>query len=154
LLVTNASGSYGEQPQKAKNMDLIFRLIQAKDFLKASPLGEYNLEMTKQLLLKLALENSAPRQYDVLIDVRGASGRLSFADIIELVQMMIENRDSFRSKLAILASPGHQFGNAKFMELYAGNRGFRVRAFVDFEETLYWLVAGSVETPEAELRQN
>jgi len=134
-------------------MDLNLRLIQAKDFLKANPVGEYDLEMTKQLLLTLAMENAYPRQYDVLIDARGASGRLSFPDIMELVQMMIENRDSFRSKLAILASPGKQFGNAKFMELYAGNRGFRVRAFVDFEEALYWLVA-SVETPEDERRQN
>jgi hypothetical protein len=72
---------------------------------------------------------------------------------MELVQMMIENRDSFRSKIAILASIGQQFGNAKFMELYAGNRGFRVRAFEHFEEALNWL-ATSIEIPDAEQRQN
>ena len=73
--------------------------------------------------------------------------------ITELVQVMIENRDSFRSRLAILTSLGHQFDNAKFMELYAGNRGFRVGAFEDFEEALNWLAA-SVEMPDAERRQN
>src|SRR5215510_6350080 len=134
-------------------MDLNLRLIQAKDFLKTSPIGEYELERAKQSLLRLAWENPAPRQYDVLIDVRGASGSLSFVDITELVQVMIENRDSFRSRLAILTSLGRQFDNAKFMELYAGNRGFRVGAFEDFEEALNWLAA-SVEMPDAERRQN
>jgi len=124
-------------------MDLNLRLIQVKDFLKASPMGEYDLEMAKQFLLKLARENASPRQYDILIDIRGMSDSLSFADVAELVQVMIENRDSFREKLAILTSFGRQFDNAKFMELYAGNRGFRVGAFDYFEEALNWLVASA-----------
>ena len=126
-------------------MDLNFRIIHAKDFLKARPTGEYDLEMAKQALLELAAENAAPRQYDVLIDVRGASYSLSFFDITEMVQVMIDNRDSFRSKLAILTVPGQRFDTAKFMELYADNRGFRVAAFEDFEEALYWLAASEAE---------
>ena len=120
-------------------MDLNIRLIQANAFLATRPTGEYDLEMTKQLLLKLARENSLPSQYDVLIDTRAATGRLSFFDMTELVKVMIENRDSFRSKLAILTTLGSQFENAEFMALYAGNRGFRVRAFRDFEEAITWL---------------
>jgi len=122
-------------------MDLNTRIIQAKDFLKASPTGEYDLEMAKQWLLELARENAAPRQYDVLIDVRGASLSLSLADITELVQVMIETRDSFRSKIAILTTPGVKFENAQFGALYAGNRGIQVAAFTDFEETINWLMS-------------
>jgi hypothetical protein len=126
-------------------MDLNFRIIHAKDFLKARPTGEYDLEMAKQVLLELAWENAAPGQYDVLIDVRGASMSFSFVDITELVQVMINNRDSFRSKLAILTVPGQRFDTAKFMELYADNRGFRVAAFEDFEKALNWLAASEAE---------
>ena len=133
-------------------MDWNLRLIKAKDFLKANPTGEYDLEMAKQALLELAQENAAPRQYDVLIDVRGASLSLSLADITELVQVMIETRDSFRSKLAILTLPGHRFDNAKFMELYADNRGFLVGAFKDFEEALNWLVE-PVEISDAKAKR-
>jgi len=129
-------------------MDLNLRLIYAKDFLKTKPMGEYDLELTKQLLLKIVRENSLPIQYDVLIDVRAATGRLSFFDITELVQVMIENRNSFRSKLAILTSLGRQSDNAKFMALYAGNRGFQVGAFCDFEEAINWLTV-STELPDA-----
>ena len=134
-------------------MDLNFRIIQAKDFLIANPTGKFDFEHAKRSLLKLALENAAPRQYDVLMDIREAAfDSLLFADIAALVQVMIDNRDSFRSKLAIVPSPGCQFDKAKFMELYAGNRGFQVGAFVDFEEALYWLVA-PVETPGAKLSE-
>ena len=120
-------------------MDLNLRLIRSKEFLKASPTGKFDLEMGKQLLLKLARENAAPRQYDILIDVRGASDSLSLVDITKLVQVMIENRDSFREKLVILTPFGRQFYEAKFMELYAGNRGFQVAAFEYFEQALNWL---------------
>jgi hypothetical protein len=133
---------------RRQNMDWKLRLIQAKDFLRASPTGEVDLELAEQLLLDLARENAAPRQYDVLIDDRGADVSLSFFDMTELVRVMIENRDSFRSKLAILTLPGQRFDRAKFMELYAGNRGFSVAAFEQFEEALNWL---ALEGDEAEL---
>jgi len=59
---------------------------------------------------------------------------------------MIEHRNWFRSKLAILARPGIGFDHAKFMELYANNRGFCVGAFKNFEETIHWLMSSS-ESP-------
>ena len=120
-------------------MDLNLRLIRSKEFIKASPTGKFDLEMGKQLLLKLARENAAPRQYDVLIFEARPTLSLSLVDITSLAQVMIENRDSFREKLAILTSFGRQYYNAKFMELYAGNRGFQVAAFEYFEEALNWL---------------
>lgn len=56
---------------------------------------------------------------------------------------MIEHRESFRSKLAILAPPESTLEVAKFMELYAGNRGFQVKGFRDFEEAMNWLMTSS-----------
>jgi hypothetical protein len=134
-------------------MDLNLRLIRANEFLKTSPTGEYDLEMTKQLLLELARENSALIKYDILIDVRAATGNLTPIDITELVQVIIENRDSFRSKLVILTSHGRQFDNAKFMALCAGNRGFQVGAFNEFEEAIGWLMV-SAEEPDAAQRHD
>ncbi len=121
-------------------MDLNIRMIQAKEFLKTTPDGELNLETSKQALLELALKNSTPVKRDILIDARGATSRLTITDATELVQVMIEHRDSFRSKVAMLTEPGQRFDNAKFMELYANNRGFRVGAFKDFEEAMNWLM--------------
>ncbi|MCG3161280.1 MAG: hypothetical protein JMDDDDMK_02431 [Acidobacteria bacterium] len=124
-------------------MDLNIRLIHAHDFLKTTHEGELDLKTSKQMLLKLASENAAPRQYDILIDVRRATGRFTFTDVAELVNVMIEHRESFRSKLAILAPPESTLEVAKFMELYAGNRGFQVKGFRDFEEAMSWLMTSS-----------
>jgi hypothetical protein len=47
-----------------------------------------------------------------------------------------------------LIEPGERFDDAKFMELYAGNRGFQVGAFNDFEEAMDWLMTSSELTSE------
>jgi hypothetical protein len=60
-----------------------------------------------------------------------------------VIKVLIEHRDSFRSKIAILTTPGVKFENAKFAALYANNRGFQVAAFTDFEETINWLMTSS-----------
>lgn len=129
-------------------MDLNIRVIHARDFLKMTSGGAADLETSKKSLLRLASENAAPRQYDILIDVRQMTSYLTLTEISELVDMMVEHRNSFRSKLAILTLPGDGFNHAKFMELYANNRGFQVEAFKDFEETIDWLMASTELTSE------
>ena len=121
-------------------MDLNLRLIHSKDFLKTTPAGEIDLETSKQFILKFARVNSSPSQYDVLIDTRQTTGTLTLFDMAELVNVMIEHRGSFRSKVAVLTSHGYKFEHAKFMELYANNRGFQIGAFDDFEKAMNWLM--------------
>ena len=130
-------------------MDLNIRVIHARDFLKTTPTFKVDLETSKRFFLKLARENEPPRRYDLLIDLRGTTGGLSLPEITEVVKVLIEHRDSFRSKIAILTTPGVKFENAKFAALYANNRGFQVAAFTDFEETINWMMTSS-EAPSKE----
>jgi hypothetical protein len=129
-------------------MDLNIRLIHSRDFIRTTPEGDLDLAMSKEIILRLAVENARPGQYDILIDIRGTTKRLSHFDVANLVQVMIDHRESFRSRLAILIEPGERFDDAKFMELYAGNRGFQIGAFNDFEEAMGWLVTSSELTSE------
>jgi hypothetical protein len=128
-------------------MDLNLRIIHARDFLKTTPTFEVDLESSKQFFLKLARENVAPRQYDLLVDVRSTTGHLSLADVIDVVRVVIDHPDSFRSKIAVLTTPGVKFENAKFAALYVNNRGFQMAAFTDFEETINWLMTSSEAPP-------
>jgi len=130
-------------------MDLNLRIIHARDFLKTTPTNEVDLESSKQFFLKLAEENAAPRQYDLLIDLRQTTGRLTLAEITEVIKVVVEHRESFRSKIAILTTPGVRFDNAQFAALYANNRGFQVAAFTDFEETMNWLMPSTELTADA-----
>ena len=131
-------------------MDLNIRIIRARDFLKATPTFQVDLETSKGFFLKLARENAPPRRYDLLIDLRGTTGELSILEITEVIKVLIEHRDSFRSKIAILTTPGVKFENAKFAALYANNRGFLVAAFTDFDETINWLMSSSEAPSEGD----
>src|SRR5262245_18849086 len=135
-------------PQWKEPMDLNLRIIHARDFLKTTPTFEVDLETSKQFFLMLARENMAPRQYDLLVDVRSTTGHLSLVDVIDVVQVVIEHPDSFQSKIAILTSPGVKLENARFAALYANNRGFQMAAFTDFEETINWLMTSSEASSE------
>jgi len=127
-------------------MDLNIRIIHAREFLKTTPTFEVDLETSKQFFLKLAQENATPRQYDLLIDLRRTIGILSFLEVLEVVNVVIEHRDSFRTKVAILTEPGAKLENARFAALYAKNRGLQMEAFTDFERTINWLM-NSLATP-------
>ena len=57
-------------------MDLNIRLIHSRDFIRTTPEGDLDLAMSKEIILRLAVENARPGQYDILIDIRGATKRL------------------------------------------------------------------------------
>ena len=104
-----------------------------------APDGEVDLEKSKEILLRLASANKPPNNYDVLVDLRGTTNRLTVVGITQLVDVMIDQRSSFRNKLAVLTQAGSPFQLAEFMELYARNRGFQVEAFDNFEPAILWL---------------
>jgi len=120
-------------------MDLNVRIIHHEDFLTMTPSGEIDLDRSKQLLLSLVSVNKPPNNYDVLLDFRDTTPRLTVVGITKLVEVMIDNRASFRYKLAILTLAGSGLELAKFMEVYAQNRGFQVAAFDNFEAAILWL---------------
>jgi hypothetical protein len=113
-----------------------------------TPGGEIDLNNSKQILLRLATINKPPSNHDVLLDFRDTTGRITVTDIVMLVEFMIDRRDSFRNKLAILTQPGPRYELAAFMELYAGNRGFQVSAFDNFEAAILWLATSVDVTSE------
>jgi hypothetical protein len=120
-------------------MDLDIRVIQHKEFLKTTPNGRIDLKTSKRVLLKLASLNKPPSNRDVLLDLRDTTNRLTILDVTELVELMIQHRDSFRNKLAIISETGTPHQLTTFMETYAVNRGFQVAAFDNFEAAILWL---------------
>jgi hypothetical protein len=129
-------------------MDLNIRIIHHRDFLQTTPSGTIDLKASKQILLKVALANQPPNKYDVLLDIRGTTSQVSIADVTELVRFMMGYRESFYNKIALLANPDSRFELAKFMEVYAQNRGFKIAAFDNFEEAIDWLSTATDLAPD------
>jgi hypothetical protein len=116
-----------------------FQIINAKEFIKARPSGEIDLEQSKKILIELACLAKPPADYDILIDVREVYGNLTLTDMCELVFGLCKHRQAFSNKIALLVRDDIQALNASMLELYAKDRGFNTKVFTDFEVTVEWL---------------
>lgn len=118
------------------------RVIHPSDFLHARADGRVDLEEGKQLLAELADAATALDKYGVLIDIRNAIGQLTPEELHELAGSLINFRNTFLRKTAVLC-PRERFDNARFFALLAGSYGFgRIRAFLAYEDAMEWLLAG------------
>jgi len=120
-----------------------YKIISAKDFIKANPSGDIDLEESKKIFVELAAIAKPPADYEILMDLRqtniNTTKHLSFWDVVEFAKEFCRYRDAFRNKVAFLCRNDQQFDRAKFTQLFTTNRGFRVAAFTNFEEAIDWM---------------
>jgi hypothetical protein len=120
-------------------MAIDYKVIQAKDFIKAKPTGEVNLNESKKILGQLAEMLDIMRHYELLLDVREAYGNLQQADLEELVSELVQHREAFRNKIAVLTRDDEQFNKAVFVEMCANIDGLMISAFTDYEQAISWI---------------
>jgi hypothetical protein len=120
-------------------MPVNYKIIQAKDFIKAKPTGEVDLQESKKVLGQIAEMVEIIGDYEILIDVRDAYGNLTQDDLCELVLELGRHRETFKSKIAVIARDDEQFNKAVFVEMCANIDGFSFAAFTDFETAINWL---------------
>jgi len=116
-----------------------YKIISAKDFIKAKPSGEMDFEQSKKILGEIATIAEPPADYEILLDIRQVYSNLTFTDVYWLAMEFCKHRTAFHNKIVVLSRDDHQFDNAQFMELCAKNRGFQIAAFFNFEEATDWL---------------
>ena len=122
-------------------MSTTVRIIRPPDFLRVQTDGHVDLEAGKSLLSRVADAAAVLERYEVLIDIRNAVGQLTADDLHELAGSLIGFRNTFLHRTAVLC-PRERFDNARFFSLLAASYGFsRIRAFLDYEQAMEWLMA-------------
>lgn len=121
-----------------------YRVISGKDFMKAKPTGQVDLEQSKKILSSITTVTSPPADYEILLDIRQVNiacdhKYLTCFEILECVKELARNRSAFRNKIAVLTRKDKQMDNSQFFELCAVNRGLNVKAFTNLEESIEWL---------------
>ena len=117
------------------------RVIHSSDFLRAHPDGRADLESGKALLARVAQAAAPLESFQVLIDIRDVVGNLTPDELHELAGSLISFRSTFLRRTAILC-PRERFDNARFFALLAASYGFtRLRAFLEYEDAMEWLLA-------------
>ena len=120
-------------------MPVDYKIIQAKDFITATPTGEIDLKESKKVLGQIAEMLGVVGNYELLLDMREAHSEMQQAELEELVAELVRHRDVFQNKIAVLARDDEQFNKAVFVEICADIEGLTVEAFTDFEQAINWL---------------
>ena len=116
------------------------KVIQAREFIRARPDGEANLEAAEELLKDIAEAGEGLEAFEILVDTRDVSGRLSAASLWSLAERLVRYRKTFAHRTAVLC-PVERFDHARFFALCAENKGFNLRAFTSYEDAMEWLLA-------------
>ena len=120
-------------------MQVNYKIIQAKDFIKAKPTGEIDLDESKKVLSQIAQMEHLIGDHELLIDLREVHSNLDHAELHELILELGRHKEAFRSKIAVIARDDEQFNKAVFLEMCANIDRFTVMAFTDFEKATNWL---------------
>ena len=122
------------------------KVIQASDFIRASPEGKASIEKAEQLLKSIADAGAGLEGFHVLVDTRRVSEGLTATELWYLADKLAHYRRTFGNKTAILC-PVERFDHSRFFALCAENKGFNVPAFTSYEDAMEWLLADSDAPP-------
>jgi hypothetical protein len=115
------------------------KIVPAREFIRTKANGEFDLEGTKELFLAVFSKMKETNVSEVVMDFREASTKLTASDINELLSVLNHVGSWSTWKIAIVYRPKEDWDRAKFFELGAQSKGYRVEAFQDFEKALTWL---------------
>ena len=118
------------------------KIIRWREFIRARPDGQANLEAGERLLKEIAQAGEGLEKFEVLVDTRDLTGHLSAPDLWTLCERLVRYRRTFAHRTAILC-PLERFDHARFFALCAENHGFNMQAFSEYEDAMEWLLGAS-----------
>jgi hypothetical protein len=121
----------------AKKVD--YKIISVADFLRAKPSGELDMEQSKKVFIDLAALSEHGTSHDILLDVREVYTNFTFSHMYEIVAELDRHKKAFSNRIAVMSREDRQLENGEFLQMCAGNRGFRINVFTDFEDAVDWL---------------
>ena len=114
------------------------KIIRSVDYLSVTDDGVVEFEESKKKLLEIAGTKRPPADYEILLDFRRTQWILSTEEIYSLANVLINDQDSYRDKIALLLLPGVNFDKAYFQELCSRNKGIAVHTFTNYEDAIQW----------------
>ncbi len=119
-------------------MALDIQLRHQAGYFRATLKGTVRLAECREVLRQIVATMEQAEERSTLLDARHAECKLSFTDVVTIVADLGTYRETVR-KIAILYCKKPQGDTASFLELFATNRGFLLRAFTDDASAVQWL---------------
>ena len=118
------------------------RFIQAGDFIKTTPEGEVNLELSKTRIAKLVQALEPIYDYNFLVDWRNVKINFSMTHLYYLPLEILKYKALSNAKISLLVQPD-DFDRIEFLQLCAQNKGVYLSAFTEYEKAMDWLTTGT-----------
>jgi hypothetical protein len=115
------------------------RIVQAGEFISATPSGVLDLAASQQLLADIAMAARRRTDAHVLLDTRKAMAVLDTGDLWTLAQNAATHAPPTSARTAVLC-PAERFDHARFFAMCAERHSLNIRAFVDYEHAIEWLI--------------
>ena len=128
-------------------MAVDIELGQKPGYLQATLRRRVGLVDSREILRQMITATEQTEVSPILLDVRAVECKLSYPDISALVTDLGSDRVGLLPKIAVLYHKDRQGDATRFLELYAGNRGYPIRVFTACDEAMQWL--GSTSVTEA-----
>ncbi len=129
-------------------MPIELQIIRAQEFIRLGAHGHIDLNASKEVLALLATACRKRGIHQALLDLRmaipGVTPIVSPKDLVTLVNTFHEVGFQREDRVAVL----YQYDphrRAKLFSLIATLKGWKVRAFNDFEKAIFWLSAAGPE---------
>ncbi len=120
-------------------MDTDYRIIRWNDIIKANPIGETDLQQSKQVIYDLSVMVQLSKGRPILLDLRETYSALTPDNVRELIEEYAQHSELRHSKLAFLARDDEQQNKVTLAEVFLNIEGFQVGAFTDYEKAITWL---------------
>ena len=114
-----------------------------KELIVMTATETVDLATSKAAFKKLADDPQFLQGYEVLLDWRDVSCKMSGTDVYELAQYLSDQDTELptHKKIPILVSGMHAFDHGKFLQVCSNNRDVTLAAFEDFDKASAWLNA-------------
>ncbi len=111
------------------------------NFLMTYVAGELNIRAGIRIFARMVSSLRSASHYRMLIDVRASKSELNLPDVYEFLERLSKYSHLYDDKMAVLLGAHHNIDVARFFEIAAQSRGFRIRVFIDdFESSMKWLM--------------
>ena len=140
------------EPNATTGMPSEMEIIRASEFIRVGRRGRPDMKASKRLLAELAEASRQRGIYRVLLDLRevqvGAVPACTPVELASLIDTFRELGFASEQRVAVLYAVDPHHG-ARLFAFLSRQRGWKVKAFDNYEQAIDWLVYTTEPLPKA-----
>jgi hypothetical protein len=121
-------------------MSTEYKIYNIKDFIRKTPKGDLDIDMSMKIVRELAAASGFHRDHNVLVDLRQTEPLSNFGDVLKVAAEFAKYEGAFLNKIAVVIPDNpDRIKRAEFFKAALGYVKFQIEYFTEFEKAIDWL---------------